>query len=97
MLYKSAQFPGVIVNLLGIENTNPGNRPKVTFSLGSKYAPLNPDALNRLRLSLSGPNEDFDFYVAETVGGNAIADGENWTYTFQTSIPSIFSMISVGT
>ena len=87
VLYKSAQFPGVMVNLLGIENTNPGNKPTVTFSLGSKYAPLNPDALNRLRLSLAGPNEDFDFYVAETVGGNAKQDGDNWTYTFQASIP----------
>ena len=86
-LYKSTQLPGVIVNLLGIENTNPGDNPTVTFSLGSKNAPLNPAALNRLRFTISGPNEDFDFYVAETVGGNAVQDGQNWTYTFNASIP----------
>ena len=87
VLYKSAQFPGVMVNLLGIANTRPNSRPTVTFSLGSKNSPLNPAELNRLRFSISGPNEDFDFYVSETVGENAVQNGENWTYMFNARIP----------
>jgi hypothetical protein len=86
-LYKSEQFPGVLVDLLDITNTNAGNYPKATFSVRSKDAPIDPATMNRLRLSISGPNEDFDFYVAETVGENAVKAGENWTYRFHTPLP----------
>jgi hypothetical protein len=86
-LYKSTQFPGVLVKFIDVTNTNPGDNPTVTFSLGSKSAKLNPASLNRLRLAINGPNDDFDVYIQETVGSNAIVAGDNWTYTFEAPLP----------
>ncbi len=64
-LYKSAQFPGVLVRFLEVTNTNPGDHPTVKFSVGSKNAPLDPAKLNRFRLTLSGPNDDYSFRIQE--------------------------------
>ena len=86
-LYKSAQFPGVLVEILDIVDSNPGDTPTVAFSLGSKYSGIDPNSLNRLRFNISGPNEDFDVYISETVGSKAVAKGDNWTYTFETPLP----------
>jgi len=86
-LYKSGQFPGVLVEILGITDTNPGDTPTVTFSIGAKKGKLNPNDLNRLRFAITGPNEDFDVYIQETANGNAKVAGDNWTYTFETPIP----------
>jgi len=88
-LYKSAQFPGVVVKLMEVTNTNPGDHPTVKFSVNSKYGPIDPASLNRLRLSLSGPNTDYSFLAQETVGSSAVSDGDNtWTYTFAAAIPA---------
>lgn len=88
LLVTSAQFPGVVFEFLGIENTDPGDYPTVTFSLFSKSALVNPATLDRLRLVITGPNEDFDYYLREDVGENAVADGTNWSYTFETPLPT---------
>ena len=85
--YKSSQFPGVILAFLDIADTDPGDTPTVTFSLTSKNGALHPSSLNRLRLVLSGPTEDYSFYADETVGSSAVAKGNNWTYTFETPLP----------
>jgi len=86
VLYKSAQFPGVLVKFIDITNTNPGEKPMVTFTVGSKNGALHPEAINRLRFKLSGPNDDFSFYASEDVEG-AVKSGDSWTYTFDTAIP----------
>ncbi len=85
--YKSRQLPGVIVEIMGVSNTNPGQRPTVTFSLKSKNAMLNPASLNRLNLTITGPNTDFSFYAQETVGSKAVKVGDNWAYTFAAPLP----------
>jgi len=90
-LFKSTQFPGVLVEIIDVTDTDPGDMPTVTFSLGSKNGPLDPAELDRLRFSIVGPNEDFGpFFVQETVGelAAAIKDGEYWTYTFTTPLPA---------
>ncbi len=88
-LYKSPQFPGVIVDLLEISNTGPGENPTVLFSVTSKTGNIDPNTMNRLRLTISGPNEDFSFYKQETVsGGGAVWVSEGvWSYTFAAMIP----------
>ena len=87
-LYKSAQLPGYVVEFIEITNTNPGDKPTVTFSLGGKNAKYNPADMNRLRFVITGPNEDFSYYVREDVGSEAIAKGEGtWNYTFNTALP----------
>jgi len=86
-LFKSKQFPGVLVNILEVTNTNPGDKPTVKFSLGSKNGRTSPASLNRFLLSITGPNEDFSFYVQEDAKG-AVADGDNWVYTFKAALPA---------
>jgi len=88
LLVTSPQFPGALVEIVGIEDTDPGDTPTVTFSSMTKKGPLDPNGLNRLRLRLSGPNEDFSFNEYEDVVGKAVADGSLWTYTFETAIPA---------
>ncbi len=86
--YKSEQLPGVLVKIVEVTNTGPGQNPTVKFSLTTKTGQLDPAAMNRLRLSLSGPNEDFSFYEQESVGSAAVPDGKYWTYTFTTPLPA---------
>jgi hypothetical protein len=85
--YKSNQLAGVLVEILEVESTAPGSRPRVTFSLGDKYGSLDPAELSRLRFAIAGPNEDFDYYVQEEAVGNLVKRGANWTYQFKTRLP----------
>jgi len=86
--YKSNQLPGVLVEILDIQNTGPGQKPTVTFSLGDKFGPMNPADMDRLRFSINGPNDDFTFYVQETVTGNVKQNGPNWDFTFSAKLPT---------
>ena len=87
-LYKSAQFPGVLVKFLEVTNTSPGNNPTVKFSVMSKNGPINPASLDRFRLTLAGPNDDFSFRIQEIANRSAVAAGDNtWTYTFAQPLP----------
>ncbi len=87
-LYKSAQFPGVLVRFLEVINTNPGDNPTVKFSVGSKNAPIDPAGLDRFRLTLSGPNDDYSFQAQESAINALVWAGDNtWTYTFVQSLP----------
>ncbi len=62
----------MLVKILDVTNTDPGQKPTVRFSLGSKNGPLDPASLNRLLFAITGPNEDYSFYVQETVGSEAV-------------------------
>lgn len=86
-LFKSAQFPGMLVEFISVTNTNPGSKPTVTFSLQSRSGKLNPADLNRLRFAIVGPNEDFSFYAQEDARA-AVKAGDNWSYTFATPLPA---------
>ena len=87
-LYKSAQFPGVLVEFLEVTNTNPGDNPTVKFSVRSKNGPLDPASLKRFRLTLSGPNDDYSFQAQEIANLSLVWAGDNsWTYTFARSLP----------
>ncbi len=85
--YKSAQLPGVLIEFVDVTNTNPGATPTVMFTLGGKNGPIHPAALNRLRFTITGPNDDFSFYAQETVGDAAVQVGDYWAYTFNTELP----------
>lgn len=86
-LYKSAQLPGVVVKFVEVINTNPGDNPTVIFSLGGKNEMYPPSAMDRLYFVLSGPNDDYNFYIRERAEDLAVPIGENWAYTFTASIP----------
>ncbi|MGB5489156.1 MAG: OmcA/MtrC family decaheme c-type cytochrome [Lysobacterales bacterium] len=87
-LYKSAQFPGVLIKLMSVTNTNPGDNPTITFSVGSKNAPIDPATLDRLRFMLSGPNDDYSFQAQESAINAAVwVGGNTWAYTFARPLP----------
>ena len=86
--YKSKQLPGVLLEFVSVVDTGPQMRPTVTFNVSDKFGPVNPNTMGRLRFSLSGPNDDFDFYVQEDALGKARAAGTSWTYTFTTKLPA---------
>ncbi len=89
VVYKSEQLPGVLIDLKEVTNTNPGDYPTVIFSVGSKNGSLDPRALNRLRMTLSGPNDDYSLRSQETVGDSAVwVSGTTWSYTFTTPLPA---------
>jgi hypothetical protein len=86
--YKSTQLPGVLVQILDVQNTDPGDRPRVTFSLSTKYGPMSPADMNRLRFTLSGPNTDFTFYAQDDALGKLIPNGGNWVFNFESRLPT---------
>lgn len=85
-LYKSVQLPGILIEILDVVDTNPGDNATVTFSMSSKSGPVAPSSLAFFNLVMAGPNDDFSFLAAEFAVG-AVASGENWSYTFKTPIP----------
>jgi hypothetical protein len=87
-LYKSPQFPGVNFDFVSVTNSGPGERPVVTFTAQTKNGYLDVNSMNRLRLTITGPNEDFSYYNQEdAVGSSVNVEGNTWTYTFETPLP----------
>jgi len=85
---RSSQLDGVYVDITSIENTGPGQSPMVTYAVFGKSGPIDPGTMNRLRFVLTGPNEDFDFYLQEDVRAGSVASGSGWSYTFSGSLPA---------
>jgi OmcA/MtrC family decaheme c-type cytochrome len=85
--YKSNQLDGLLIQIKEVTNGGPGRSPAVIFSASNKYGPINPNALDRLRFKLSGPNEDFDFYASEDAPGKIVQSGSDWSYRFTTKLP----------
>jgi len=85
-LYKSAQLPGMVVDIVEVLNTDPGDQPTVKFSLSGKNGKIDPASLTFFRLIIAGPNDDFSF-LAEEFASSAVKAGNNWNYTFNTPLP----------
>jgi OmcA/MtrC family decaheme c-type cytochrome len=86
VVYKSAQLPGIVIEILSVTDTNPGDNPTVKFSMSSKTGWLQPSDLAFFRLIIAGPNEDYRF-LAEEFATGAVRDGDDWSYTFSTPLP----------
>jgi len=97
---ESATRPGIVANLIKVDNGGAGQKPTVTFTLkdfaGNGVA---LSAMNRVTLNLAGPARDFGFtsfgsdvttpgYVTESAltAGKCSPDG-TCTYTFTHAIP----------
>jgi len=87
----SRDLPGVVVDLLKVDDGAAGKKPILTFSLKDKSGkPLLPSKLNRLRFRLTGPASDYSFNSlvtedARTATGTA--DGI-YFWTFESPIPA---------
>jgi hypothetical protein len=88
-VYKSDQLDGLIIDIKGFEFAFQGGNVRVTFSLRGKNGPIDPNTLNRLYFTITGPNEDFDYYNQESLVGssNLKPAGANWTYRFANPLP----------
>ena len=93
----SKQLPGLKVEITGVTNTNPGNKPTVTFTVtDSKGNPVDATKLNQLSFALAGPTTDYTFVTRSAAGvpatENALAtakpSGSGFTYTFSTALPA---------
>ncbi|MEK7407705.1 MAG: OmcA/MtrC family decaheme c-type cytochrome [Acidobacteriota bacterium] len=85
----SPSLPGVVFEILSVEDGVAGKRPTVVFSLKEKSGkPIAPLSMNRLNLILAGPNTDYASYISEAVlNADGTADGRYW-WTFQDPIPA---------
>jgi OmcA/MtrC family decaheme c-type cytochrome len=85
----SRDLPGLVFNLMKVEDAAPGKKPTVTFSLKNKKGdPLQASAVTRLGIVLAGATSDYGQYFAED-GKTAKGDSSGvHTYTFNNAIPA---------
>jgi OmcA/MtrC family decaheme c-type cytochrome len=90
---NSASCPGVVLQILSVENAIANGAPKVTFSVTDKSGvPVDISKLTRLRMNLAGPNTDYGTGPAgirvsedptKTPGSNGV-----YVYTMTAKIPA---------
>ncbi|MBI1788967.1 MAG: OmcA/MtrC family decaheme c-type cytochrome [Acidobacteria bacterium] len=85
---KSAQLPGVNVQILSVDGTAAGSNPSVSFTLtDNKGNPLDASKMDRLRLTLAGPTSEFTFHAREDVQKAALGPS-GYTYKFTAAVPA---------
>jgi OmcA/MtrC family decaheme c-type cytochrome len=90
---NSAALPGIVVNILKVQNNTPGSSPTVTFQVNDKAGnPVDISKLTRVRLNLGGPNTDYQTGpgaamvtedVSKTPGTNGL-----YVYTMTAKVPA---------
>ncbi len=87
---NSKALAGLVVDLVSVANTAPGQKPTVTFKVTDKAGnPLIASTLNRLQLSLIGPTSDYreaNRFQENALQAQAAVDGTHM-YTFAAAIP----------
>ncbi len=86
--YKSRQLARPRFEVVGLTDTGAGQKPTVKFRITDKDGKsIAPAAMARIALRLAGPTSDYKWFVIETAGNAAYADGVA-TYTFSSGIPA---------
>ncbi len=86
---NSGQLPGVILDILKVEATRPGENPQVTFSLKNKKGEaLDAGKMDNLRLVLAWPTSDYKIAVEEDVRKSQPAGDGVYSYKFKYAIPA---------
>ncbi|MBZ5728761.1 MAG: OmcA/MtrC family decaheme c-type cytochrome [Acidobacteriia bacterium] len=90
---NSASLPGIVTQVLKVDNATAGSAPTVTFKVTDKAGnPVDISKLTQIRVILSGPNTDYQTgpggiekseNPATTAGTNGV-----YTYTMTNKIPS---------
>jgi OmcA/MtrC family decaheme c-type cytochrome len=84
----SKQLPGVVFNITGVTNTNPGQNPIVSFKITDKSGfPVEVKQMNFLNLVMAGPNTDYASMISESALGTSSSGGVV-NYTFKKPIPA---------
>lgn len=84
----STQLPGIVFDILKIENSRPGQSPAVAFSVKNKKGePVDPSKLDNARLVLAWPTTDFKINIEEDVR-KAEAQGNGvYLHKFKYALP----------
>jgi OmcA/MtrC family decaheme c-type cytochrome len=85
----STMLPGVVFQLVRIDDAAPGKNPTVTFTIKDKAGnPLKASQLTRLTLYMAGPNTDITTYISEAAL-TALGPGDGTHYwTFARPLPA---------
>jgi OmcA/MtrC family decaheme c-type cytochrome len=85
----SLMLPGVVFEILGVDNGRPGQSPTVSFTIQDKTGnPILPSEMTALRLvNSTGSAYDYPGFVSEDAR-RATASGNVYSYTFQRAIPA---------
>lgn len=85
----SSTFPGVVFQLIRVDNAGPAKRPTVTFSVKDKSGnPIQPSQMDRLALVISGPTTDYAGSVQEDARNAQVLSDGTLSYTFQAPLPA---------
>lgn len=83
---NSASLPGIVMQVLKVQNNTPGNAPAVTFQVNDKAGnPVDISKLTRFRVLLSGDNVDYQTGPAgiQISEDASKTPGSNGVYTYQ--------------
>ncbi len=85
---RSTQLPGVVFDITHVDNTKPGDKPAVTFTVkDNKGNAVDLSKMTRLSLTLAGPTTDYNNYVSEDAR-KAVSSGGQYVYTFTVALPA---------
>ncbi len=84
----SAQLPGTTFSIVKVENSAPGQKPTVTFTVKDKAGNvLDAAGMDDLSLVMAGPTTDYANYWREDAR-KATRSGDTFIYTFTNTIPA---------
>jgi OmcA/MtrC family decaheme c-type cytochrome len=84
----STQLPGLVMQILDVSDTAPGEKPTVTFTLTDAAGDfVAPSSLDRLSFNVGGPTTDYAQDFSES-GTSATCNGDTCVYTLTTPIPT---------
>ena len=85
----SKQLPGIVFDILRIENSKAGQNPTVTFSVKNKNGEaLNAAQMDNLRLVLAWPTTDYQIAIEEDVRKAESQGNGVYTYKFKYALPA---------
>jgi OmcA/MtrC family decaheme c-type cytochrome len=85
----SAQLPGIVFDILKIEDTRPGQNPTVTFTVKNKKAePVHAAQMDNLRLVLAWPTVDYKIVVEEDARKAQTQGNGTYMHKFKYTIPA---------
>ena len=83
---RSKQLPGVVFEILKVDNGTAGGHPTVTFSIKDEAGhQIRPSKMGRIALVLAGPSADYAAAISEDAS-SATGSG-TYMYTFKYQIP----------
>ena len=80
---KSRTLPGLVTQILGVDNATPGSSPKVTFQVTDKSGvPVDISKLTSIRVVFSGNNVDYGVQMGRVSEDPSKTAGNNGVYVY---------------